>query len=99
MSMEDIKLKRVYITQGQKFEIISSLSIASQSITNIIEYKGTSGQTTGFQINSEYVNIEKLTENYNRIFEKCDTIAERLSGWKNVIDKLSEDGFEIIENE
>ena len=98
MSMEYIKLKRVYVTQGQNFEIISSLSTNSQNIAHIIEYKGTSGKTAGFQINSEYVNIEKLTENYNRIFERCDAIAERLSGWENVIDKLSEDGFEIIEH-
>jgi len=97
--MKSIKLKRIYITQGQKFEIITSLTMGSQLITNIVEYEGISGKTIGFQIDSEYVNIEKLTENYNRIFEKCDSIAERLSGWKNVMDKLSEDGFEIIENE
>ena len=96
--MGNIELKRSYTSHGQKFEITTLLSNRSQNIVHIIEYGEKSGNLSGFQINSEYVNIEKLTENYNHIFEKCDAIAERLSGWKNVIDKLSEDGFEIIEN-
>lgn len=94
-----IKLKRSYISHGQKFEIITLLSSSNQNITHIIKYGEKSGNlNNGFEMKHHYTNLEKLSENYNQIFEKCDVIAERLSGWKNVIDKLSEDGFEIIEN-
>ena len=99
--MEDITLKRVWTIEGHKFEITSSLKKHSLTITHIIKYEEKSEHVSGcgFQMDHHYTNLEKLSENYDQIFEKCDAIAERLSGWKNVIDKLSQDGFEIIENE
>jgi DNA repair ATPase RecN len=96
--MEDITLKRVWTIEGHKFEITSYLKKYGLTITHIIKYEEKSGYASGFQMNHHYINLENLSENYDQIFEKCEAIAERLSGWKNVIDKLSEDGFEIIEN-
>lgn len=97
--MEDIKLKIVWTIDGHKFEITSTLKKHSLTITHIIKYEEKSGYVSGFQMDHHYTNLEKLSENYDQIFEKCEAIAERLSGWENVIDKLSEDGFEIIENQ
>lgn len=97
--MEDIKLKRVWTIDGHKFEITSSLKKHDLTITHNIKYEEKSGYVNGFQMKHYYNNLEKLSENYDQIFEKCEAIDERLSGWENVIDKLSEDGFEIIENE
>jgi hypothetical protein len=98
--MEDITLKRVWTIEGHKFEITSSLKKHGLTITHIIKYEEKSGHVSGcgFQMDYHYTNLKNLSENYDQIFEKCEAIAERLSGWKNVIDMLSEDGFEIIEN-
>ena len=97
--MERIELKRAYVAFGHEFEIRTSLSRTSQSIVTMIRYVERSGGNHTIQINSDYVNPQKLREHYDFVWEKCDSIGERLSGWKNVIETLTDDGFDIIELE
>lgn len=90
--MEKIRLIKNYVVNKSFFVIETSLSTGSQSITTLIKYDG----IVKMQINAEYINSEELTEHYNKVYEICNSIAEPQSGWKNVIDKLLQDGFDLI---
>ena len=93
--MESIRMKKIYTSKEHEFEISCSLSEHGQSITYIVNYKGISGGNQGFQINSTYVNGKKFTEDYQEVKERCNSIAERLSGWKEVTRTLGQLGFEM----
>ena len=90
--MERIRLIKDYEINGSYFVIETSLSTGSQSITTLIKYDG----IVKMQINADYINEEELTAHYAKVHEICNAIAERRSGWKNVIDTLLQDGFDIV---
>jgi len=97
--MVSIRLKKVYPSKGHDFEISCSLSEHGQSIVYIVSYKGMSGSNEGFQANFSYSTQNKFMEDYRGVKERCDAIAERLSGWKEVTRTLGQLGFDIIDNE
>jgi hypothetical protein len=90
--MERIRLIKNYEVNGSSFVIETSLSTGSQSITTLVKYDG----IVKMQINADYINSKELTDHYNEVYEICDSIAERRSGWKNVIDILLQDGFDLV---
>lgn len=90
--MERIRLIKNYVVNGSFFVIETSLSTGSQSITTLVKYDG----IVKMQINADYINSEELTNHYNEVYEICNGIAERRSGWKNVIDTLLQDGFDLV---
>jgi hypothetical protein len=97
--MESIRLKKVYISKGHEFEITTSLKEKSLTITYIIKYSELSGHVNSMQIDYQYVNQDELINRHYKTRELCDSIAERLSGWKEVTRTLEQLGFDIIDNE
>ena len=97
--MESIRLKKIYTSKGHEFEITTSLKEKSLTITYIIKYSELSGYVNSMQIDYQYVNQEELINRHNKIREMCDSIAERLSGWKEVTGTLEQLGFDVIDNE
>lgn len=90
--MERIRLIKCYVVNGSSFEIETLLSTTSESIITFIKYGGKI-QT---QINVDYINGEELAVHYAKVYEICDSIAERSAGWKNVIGALLQDGFDLV---
>ena len=93
--MVSIRMKKIYTSKEHEFEISCSLSEHGQSITYIVNYKGMSGSNEGFQADFSYSTQNKFMEDYRVVKERCDAIAERLSGWKEVTRTLGQLGFEM----
>ena len=91
--MESIRMKTVYTSKGHEFEITASLKKRSLTITYIIKYSEESGYVNSMQLDYQYVNQEELINRHNKTREICDSIAERLSGWKEVTRTLTQLGF------
>ena len=92
--MGKIRLIKDYEVNGFLFEINTSLSTTSEYIVTFIKYDG----KVQAQINVDYINDEELAIHYDKVYELCGAIAERESGWKNVVNMLLWDGFDRDEN-
>jgi hypothetical protein len=91
--MGKIRLIKNYEVNGFSFEINTSLSTTSEYLVTFIKYDG----KIQSQINVDYINAEELAIHYDKVYEICGTIAERESGWKNVVNMLLQDGFKVDE--
>jgi DNA-directed RNA polymerase specialized sigma54-like protein len=92
--MEKIILKKTEIVNGIEFHLRTSMrSNGYKKITTIVSYSGTSLCSEGFQMETQYQGEESLKEHLNKVKTEMTSLAESLTGWKTVIEKLEEEGY------
>ena len=92
--MEKIILKKTEIVNGIEFHLRTSMrSNGYEKITTIVSYSGTSLCSEGFQMETQYQGEESLKEHLNKVKTEMVSLAESLTGWKTVIEKLEEEGY------
>ena len=92
--MEKIILEKTEIVNGIEFHLRTSMrSNGYEKITTIVSYSGTSLCSEGFQMDTQYQGEESLKEHLNKVKTKMASLAESLTCWKTVIEKLKEEGY------
>jgi DNA-directed RNA polymerase specialized sigma54-like protein len=92
--MEKIILKKTEIVNGIEFHLRTSMkSNGYKKITTIVSYPGTSNCSDGFQMETQYQGEESLKEHLDKVKTEMVSLAESLTGWKTVIEKLEEEGY------
>ena len=95
--MEKIILEKTEIVNGIEFHLRTSMrSNGYEKITTIVSYSGTSLCSEGFQMETQYQGEESLKEHLDKVKTEMASLAESLTGWKTVIEKLEEEGYTQI---